>query len=186
MTTELVGPLPTIRFQDGTKQAYDVPKDTCDPRWRGCTVHRPACDCREAERSEEISELRAQLREAADAARDILAGHAIWAYEDGPNGEREVGCMCTGCQIVRAAWLLPHAEGSSMTRDETDGLTDWQQECEMRWKVCVGRCPNLDEHLTRPEGRCGYITRDRGHFHEHMTRQDGTLERAVDPEWAPW
>jgi hypothetical protein len=186
VTAELVGPLPTIGFYDGTRQAYDVPKDTMDPRFKACTYHHPACDCREAELSEQILELRGELRGIADAARKVLAGHPIWVYEDGPNGEREVGCMCTGCQIVRAASVLRHAEGDSMHRDETDGLTEWQRECEMRWKVCTGRCPNLDEHLTRPGGMGGYITRDRGHYHEHMTHENGALERTFDPTWSPW
>lgn len=186
MTTDLVGPLPTIRFHDGARQTYDVPKDTMDPRYVACTEHRPACDCREAELSENAAELRGELKAVAKAARQVLAGHPIWVYEDGPNGEREVGCMCTGCQIVRAGDVLRHSEGDSTHRDETDGLAPWQQECEMRWKVCAGRCPNLDEHLTRPPGQAGYITRDRGHYHEHMTHQDGSLERAFDPNWSPW
>lgn len=186
MTTELVGPLPTIRFYDGTKQAYNVPRDTMDPRFTACADHHPACDCREAELSEQISELRGELKEIVDAARTVLAGHPIWVYEQGPNGDREVGCMCTGCQIVRAAHILRHSEGDSMHRDETDGLSDWQRECEMRWKVCVGRCPNLDEHLTRKPSELGYVTRDRGHFHEHLVYSSGELAREENREWSPW
>lgn len=187
MTTELVGPLPTIRFYDGTKQAYDVPKDTMDPRFKACTYHHPACDCREAELSEQISELRGELKEIANAARAVLAGHPIWVYEDGPDGEREVGCACTGCQIVRAAHVLSVGYGSSSHRDETDGLTDWQRECEMRWKVCIRPCPDFAEQGTRPDGVGGYLTRDRGHFHEHLHHPDGTLAReTVIPSEPPF
>lgn len=185
-TTDLVGPLPTIRFHDGTKVAYDVPRDTMDPRYTPCTDHHPACDCREAEFAEEIGELRGELKGIAKAAREVLRGHPIWVDEGGPNGPREVGCRCTGCQIVRAGFVLRHSEGDSTFRDETDGLTSWQAEAEQRWKVCFGRCPNLDEHLTRAPGYGGYFTRDRGHFHEHLHHGGGELVREDDPNWAPW
>lgn len=69
MTTALVGPLPTIRFHDGTKIAYTVPRDSMDPRYVACTNHHPACDCREAERAEDVGEHRA----AMDDARQIIA-----------------------------------------------------------------------------------------------------------------
>ena len=68
-TTALVGPLPTIRFHDGTKLAYDIPKDTLDKRYAACCEHHPACDCREAEMSEDRGEHRA----AMDEARGIIA-----------------------------------------------------------------------------------------------------------------
>jgi hypothetical protein len=164
VTTDLVGPLPTIRFYDGTKQAYDVPRDTMDPRFQACTYHHPACDCREAELAEQIAELRGELKGVADAAREVLAGHPIWAYEDGPNGERSVGCMCTGCQIVRATHLLASMEGSSYARDQVDGLSPDEVDFGRRWKVCTER------------GCAGYLryrTRDRGHYHEHLTERSG-------------
>lgn len=161
-----VDPLPTIRFHDGTRQEYDVPRNTLDPRLEACTYHHPACDCREAELSEQIAEHRGGLKVIADAARDVLAGHAIWAYEDGPNGERSVGCMCTGCQIVRAGYVLPSMEGSSYARDEIDGLSPDEVEFGRRWKVCTDR-----------GGACHlkYRTRDRGHYHEHLTESSGKL-----------
>jgi hypothetical protein len=166
VTAELVGPLPTIRFYDGTKQAYDVPRDTMDPRYKACTYHHPACDCREAELSEQIAELRGELKGITDVARDVLAGHAIWAYEDGPNGERSIGCMCTGCQIVRVGYVLRHAEGDSFHRDETDGLSPDEVDYGRRWKVCTDR-----------GGACHleYRTRDRGNYHEHLAESNGKL-----------
>ena len=36
MSAALVGPLPVIRFQDGTIQAYDVPRNTLDIRYAVC------------------------------------------------------------------------------------------------------------------------------------------------------
>lgn len=174
-TKELVGPLPTVRFQDGTRIAYQPPRDTCDGnRWRACTDHRVACDCREAEMAEQIAELRGELKAVADAALKVLAGHPIWVYEDGPNGEREVGCMCTGCQIVRASWVLPHHTGDSMSRDEVDGLSPMQLECGYRWKVCVerGGVPCRQS-----------VVRDRGVYHEHLT--DGAGNLVPLPEFDP-
>lgn len=98
----LVGPLPTITFRDGTRLVHTLPRDTVDPRWRACTDHRAACDCREAELAETISELRHELQSAKKACGEILAGHQTWAYsETGQDAFAE--CRCTGCQIVRAA-----------------------------------------------------------------------------------
>jgi hypothetical protein len=165
----LVGPLPTVRFQDGTKVAYTPPKSTMDNRWRDCTEHRVACDCREAELAEIIAELRGELDYAQQVAREVLAGHPTYAYEDGPNGEREVGCMCTGCQIARKAYLLPHRESDSSARDEVDGLDPDQVAAGLRWKVCLdptaARCPTL-----RTRARLSETGRP---FHEHLMTEDG-------------
>lgn len=102
---DVVGPLPTIRFHDGTRQAYDVPRDTRDPRSRACTEHHRACDCREAILNEDIGEYRALYRSFEDATERILAGHATYAYSKNHRTGEMVftGCMCTGCQIARAA-----------------------------------------------------------------------------------
>jgi hypothetical protein len=96
----LVGPLPTIRFRDGSRLVADPPKNTIDPRWRTCTDHRTGCDCREAELNEDRQEWRNMYREVEQAAQKILAGHPTW------NDEGTGGCACTGCQIVRAVWLF--------------------------------------------------------------------------------
>lgn len=121
MSTEVVGPVPTIRFHDGTKQPFDVPHNTLDPRYKSCTDHHPACICREAELNEYISELRNELKYARDAAAEVLAGHRtfnedsysrtfvewrysepVWTYEYDPGAL----CSCTGCQIARKAHLV--------------------------------------------------------------------------------
>lgn len=102
MSTEMVGPLPSVRFHDGSHVAYVPPKDTCDARYKACVHHRVACDCREAEFAEEISELRGQIRGTVQAFAEILKGHQTWAYTE--SGEDEFAqCQCTGCQIVRLA-----------------------------------------------------------------------------------
>lgn len=81
-----------VQFRDGTCVDYKGPANTLDPRWRACTSHRVACDCREAELREDLAEYNAQLRETRNAIAEICAGH--------PDG-----CMCTGCQIARRLHL---------------------------------------------------------------------------------
>lgn len=118
-STALVGPLPTVRFQDGTRIVADPPKNTLDSRYEFCTDHHTACVCREAELNETIAEYRALYREAVDAVNEILAGHVTFpeygrikrAYWAGSELVREweydetIVCQCTGCQIARKAWL---------------------------------------------------------------------------------
>lgn len=108
MTAELVGPLPTITFYGAgrrVRQGYDVPRNTCDLRARLCTDHHPACDCREAELAEQLSEHRAEWRELQAITRSALANHQI-DYPRSVRGELDqlrFGplCLCTGCVIVR-------------------------------------------------------------------------------------
>ena len=69
----VVGPLRQIRFRDGSTQVYDPPRDTRDLRWIGCIDHHPACDCREAEMTENLTELRAEARLAEMAEQAITA-----------------------------------------------------------------------------------------------------------------
>ena len=98
----LVGPLPTVGFHDGSRVVYSPPKDTMDVRWETCVHHRVACDCREAEHAETVSELRHEMRRVEKAFAEILKGHQTWAYT--ATGEDEFAqCQCTGCQIVRLA-----------------------------------------------------------------------------------
>lgn len=102
MSTELVGPLPSARFHDGSSVTYAPPKDTCDARYKACMHHRVACDCREAEFAENVSEWRAERKLTENAINEVLRGHQTWAYND--DGRDEMAeCQCTGCQIVRLA-----------------------------------------------------------------------------------
>lgn len=111
-STALVGPLPTITFGGGpgdffhrARQAYDVPRDTRDPRYPVCVEHHPACDCREAELAEEIGELRMVIKQLEDAVRTVLAGHRVidWdqPWHETRRGRGGLACQCTGCQIAR-------------------------------------------------------------------------------------
>lgn len=102
MSAELVGPLPSVRFYDGSSVVYTPPTDTLDDRYRACINHRVACDCREAEFAETFSELRAEIRRVEKAFAEVLKGHQTWAYT--ATGEDEFAqCQCTGCQVVRLA-----------------------------------------------------------------------------------
>ena len=104
-SAELVGPLPAVRFHDGSSVAYAPPVDTCDARYKACVHHRVACDCREAEFAETISELRWEIRNTEKAIAEILKGHQTWVYSRWTKSGRDemAECKCTGCQIVRAA-----------------------------------------------------------------------------------
>lgn len=98
----LVGPLPSVRFRDDSHVAYVVPRDTMDPRWKACVHHRTACDCREAEHAETVSELRHEISATQAAFAEVLKGHQTWAYTE--TGVDEFAqCKCAGCQIVRLA-----------------------------------------------------------------------------------
>lgn len=103
MSSELVGPLPAIHFQDGAAIVYTPPRDTLDPRYDACRAHRVACDCREAEFAEERHESRAISREIETAVVMTLAGHPTWLYDR--DGRQIPACQCTGCQIARSAML---------------------------------------------------------------------------------
>lgn len=82
---------------------YTAPKNTLDPRFAACTDHHPACDCREAEFAEEIAELRYEYQAIRTAFDEVLAGHLLYDADDKP------GCLCTGCQIARAAHIWPRS-----------------------------------------------------------------------------
>lgn len=111
--TALVGPLPTVRFHDGTRLAADPPRNTLDPRYTTCVQHRTACDCREAELNETAAELRGEREWLERVTQEILAGHPTWADVTLADGrELDCSCMCTGCRIARRLHLrinLPRA-----------------------------------------------------------------------------
>ena len=99
-TSALVGPLRQITFQDGTKLVYTPPRDTLDPRYRACARHHPACDCREAELSEQIHEGRyadTARQETENALQAIARLHRR-------TDNLYVGAYCEEC---RKAWPCP-------------------------------------------------------------------------------
>jgi hypothetical protein len=125
-STELVGPLEVgkVTFTGGPSQfwrdngrlriirshataIYDVPVDTRDPRYSACTDHRVACDCREAELAEQISELRGEYSLLRNAIDTVLAGHPTTAGGEDRYGQEIKPCQCTGCQIARLIYVYP-------------------------------------------------------------------------------
>jgi hypothetical protein len=105
---QLVGPLPVIRFADGSRQAYTPPRNTCDIRYAVCKDHHPACDCREAHLAEDIGEYRMMFRQLEDAILAAIKGHQTYAYtgqsDTGWSAEDKFGqCKCPACVIARTA-----------------------------------------------------------------------------------
>lgn len=116
---DLVGPLrDVVHFRDGSVVRYTPPADTVDPRYEACTEHRVACDCREAEHAETMSEFAGMWRAVQEAADRVLRGHPTHAWwRDPETGEDvDVSCLCTGCQIARAVFL--RVGGPSMVAAE--------------------------------------------------------------------
>lgn len=115
VSTALVGPLRQVRFRGGARLVADPPRDTLDPRWQRCTEHRTACDCREAERTEQITELAGEIRQVERVAQDLLAGHPIHGWSE--DGYVSLRCQCTGCQIVRAAHIYVRTDDHGVVVD---------------------------------------------------------------------
>lgn len=103
---ELVGPMVPFR-QQMVAVTSSPPRDTRDPRWRQCTAHHLACDCREAEKNEQIDEMRAELRIVRQALAAAIVGHPTFVYVDsGPYSQshrrrRDIECKCIGCDLAR-------------------------------------------------------------------------------------
>ena len=113
MSGVLVGPLPQIRFADGSTQVYAAPRDTLDLRYVTCTVHHPACDCREALFAEDRQELRGAWREVSryrDWAKAVARLH-----QRQPN--EYLGDRCAECTQAWpcATWKLT-ADADWLTR----------------------------------------------------------------------
>jgi len=82
-----------VMFRDGTRQSFDQPLNTLDPRYDRCTDHRTACICREAEWSEEVHEYRAEWQSMRKVLGEVLAGHDATV------------CHCAGCEIAKRLHL---------------------------------------------------------------------------------
>lgn len=127
-STELVGPLPTVSFYGGPgvfgharpKVAYVPPRDSTDPRYSACTDHHVACDCREAELAEQITEWHSEYMLLKAAIKKHIEGHrtyAEWTYRQifvrWENGEQvwryerddAAMCSCVACQIAREGYV---------------------------------------------------------------------------------
>lgn len=132
----LVGPLPTIRFQDGSRVAYEPPLDTGDDRYRACRSHHPACDCREALLGEQFAEYRGERTDFWRAAARELRGHRLYDYGplfDGPRvelddplywrylgGDGPLACQCTGCRIARAGHVSIWTDKNGIVTDDAE------------------------------------------------------------------
>lgn len=106
----LVGPVKVVYFRGGpggpfeaTGQViYDVPRNTLDQRYGTCVDHHVACDCREAELNESISELHADYRAMYRAIQRAIRGHSAET------------CQCGACGIARElhlthlSWIEDH------------------------------------------------------------------------------
>lgn len=91
--TALAGPLPVLRFWDGTTIVYTPPRNTLDPRFAVCTDHRPACDCREAEWAEQRAEWRGAAAEARQHEQALEAVGKLHRSYQPPYGGR----ICLEC-----------------------------------------------------------------------------------------
>lgn len=99
----LVGPLVTFRGQHRIPVAQTPPRDTTDgDRWRKCTDHHLACDCREAEQNENLNELRMERRAIQNVLKQVTFGHPTYV-EQGRFGARrsDLECKCVGCDLIR-------------------------------------------------------------------------------------
>ncbi len=94
-------------FNNNQPTGYIPPVNTMDPRYKACAEHRVGCDCREAILAEELREWQLEYAAICRTAKKILAGHPTWIEVVDGRGYADLkpGCMCTGCQIVRDAYL---------------------------------------------------------------------------------
>ncbi len=106
-TNDLVGPLLWFRGQP-VAVTHSPPTSTSDPRYDRCTEHRLACDCREAERSEELFELRSEQWHMRQLLAALIDGHPTEVFECG-EFRRDLECRCPLCAFARQTGLTPSA-----------------------------------------------------------------------------
>lgn len=125
-----------VRFQDGTRISGEPPRDTLDIRYAACHDHRTACDCREAELSEQLREYASELKKANEVFAEVLAGHNTWAY-DPVTGDHDPmsACKCTGCEIARRTHFRPSYEVNQDRRDAGQPVYHalWRDDTEVSW-----------------------------------------------------
>lgn len=98
----LVGPLIWFRRQP-VAVTSSPPTNTNDPRYIACTEHHLACDCREAERSEDLHEYKSALHDIGETIRAASAGHPTFVYV-ADERRTDLECRCTSCVVAR---ILP-------------------------------------------------------------------------------
>lgn len=105
MSADLVGPLRAVRYVTGPTVWRDLPRNTLDIRYVACGNHHLACDCREAERAEEIGEHRAMYREVESVILAAIKGHSTYGFTAGGFEDELAECKCAACGIARAAFI---------------------------------------------------------------------------------
>lgn len=125
-----------VRFYDGTKISGEPPRNSLDNRYAACRDHHTACDCREAELSEQIHEYASELKLAREVFAEVLAGHNTWGH-DPVTGDDDImaRCKCTGCEIARRTYLRMSYEVHN--EREAAGLPNyyvlWRDDAEVTW-----------------------------------------------------
>jgi hypothetical protein len=103
---ELVGPVEWFRGQP-VAVTSSPPDNTLDPRYDACTDHHLACDCREAQLSEDMRELRDERWRLRQRLGTALADHPTRVYVNG-HRRADLECRCLGCDLARSIRLIPH------------------------------------------------------------------------------
>lgn len=113
---ELVGPL--VRFRGGQQLPvpHAPPSDTTDPRYRACTDHHLACDCREGDLAEMLNEYRHELSIIKSCLQAAIHGHPTQVYVDSAR-RADLECQCTGCDLTRRLHLVEFANKRRVTTD---------------------------------------------------------------------
>lgn len=101
-STALIGPL--VRFR-----GHQIPVDRTPPRntvdgdrWRNCTDHHLACDCREAEQNENLNEMRGEMRLIKDVLAQATVGHPTFVeVRQYGSRRRDLECQCIACDLIR-------------------------------------------------------------------------------------
>lgn len=115
----LVGPL--VRFRgDQVPVTSSPPRDTGDPRWRNCTDHHLACDCREAEYAELAHEYRSEWERLRLMLSGMLADHPTHVSVDGEE-RPDLACQCGLCAFARKSKLLDSYRWDGNHRDIRTG-----------------------------------------------------------------
>ncbi|WP_280201897.1 hypothetical protein [Nocardia cyriacigeorgica] len=109
----LVGPLVRFRGQP-VAVSSSPPRDTRDPRYLACTDHRLACDCREAEQNEQLTEYRIELRQLRDLFDALTESHPTRVEVDGVR-RADLECHCPLCVFGRQARLDSYSDVRSIS-----------------------------------------------------------------------
>jgi hypothetical protein len=103
----LVGPM--VRFRGGPVAVdRSAPTNTGDPRYRACTDHHLACDCREADLNEQLHEYRSEWQLLRDEMGRAIRGHATVVEQEDGQPRIDLQCQCALCEFARVAGLVPN------------------------------------------------------------------------------